>query len=54
MRITLKNARDWNMKYNGAGYVNRFEVEKSYLDKFDVQHAGGQTILEYWIAAEEV
>lgn len=47
-------ARDWNMKYNGAGYVTRFEVEKSYLDRFDVQQAGGQTILEYWIPAEEL
>lgn len=47
-------ARDWNMKYQGAGYVTRFEVEKAYLDKFEVQQAGGQTILEYWIPAEEL
>ena len=37
-------ARDWNVKASGAGYVTRFEVEKSYLDQFEVQQAGGQTI----------
>ena len=47
-------ARDWNVKASGVGYVTRFEVEKAYLDRYDVQQAGGQTILEYWIPAEDV
>ena len=47
-------ARDWNVKASGAGYVTRFEVEKDFLDKYDVQQAGGQTILEYWIPAEDL
>ncbi|RNL61358.1 hypothetical protein EFK50_18575 [Nocardioides marmoriginsengisoli] len=47
-------ARDWNVKASGVGYVTRFEVEKSYLDLYDVQQAGGQTILEYWIPAEDL
>ena len=45
-------ARDWNVKASGVGYVTRFEVRKSYLDAYDVQRAGGDTILEYWIPAE--
>lgn len=47
-------ARDWNVRASGVGYVTRFEVEKSFLDNYEVQHAGGQTILEYWIPAEDL
>src|SRR3954471_15151322 len=47
-------ARDWNVRASGVGYVTRFEVEKAYLDRYEVQQAGGQTIWEYWIPAEEL
>ena len=47
-------ARDWNVKASGVGFVTRFDVEKSYLDQFDVHQVGGQTILEYWIPAERL
>lgn len=50
----VRIARDWNVKASGAGYVTRFEVEKDFLDRYDVQQAGGQTILEYWIPAEDL
>ncbi len=41
-----KIARDWNVKASGAGFVTRFEVRKSFLDRYEVQQAGGRTILE--------
>lgn len=47
-------ARDWNVKASSVGYVTRFEVEKEFLDAYDVQQAGGQTIHEYWIPAEDL
>ena len=47
-------ARDWNVKASGVGYVTRFEVDKEFLDRYEVQQAGGQTILEYWIPAEDL
>jgi len=49
-----KIARDWNVKASGVGYVSRFEVEKSFMDRYEVQQAGGHTILEYWIPAEDL
>ncbi|WP_028655704.1 hypothetical protein [Nocardioides sp. J54] len=49
-----KIARDWNVKASGVGYVTRFDVDKAFLDRYDVQQAGGQTILEYWIPAEDL
>ena len=47
-------ARDWNVRASGVGYVTRFEVATSFLDRYDVQQVGGETILEYWIPAEDL
>lgn len=50
----IKIARDWNVPASGAGFVTRFEVRKDFLDRYDVQVAGGRTHQEYWIPAEEL
>ncbi|MGX5681925.1 hypothetical protein [Schumannella luteola] len=47
-------ARDWNVKASGVGFVTRFRVRKAFLDRYEVQQVGGQTILEYWIPAEDL
>jgi hypothetical protein len=47
-------ARDWNVRASGVGYVTKFEVSKEYLDRYHVQQVGGETILEYWIPAEDL
>ena len=47
-------ARDWNVSNSGVGYVTRFKVAKSFMDRYKVQQAGGRTILEYWISAEDL
>ncbi|MBE1597046.1 MULTISPECIES: hypothetical protein [Streptomyces] len=50
----VKIARDWNVKHDGAGYVTRFEVGTEFLRRYPVQRAGGETILELWVPAEEL
>lgn len=50
----IKIARDWNVKHSGSGFVTRFEVESSFLSRYPVQRAGGETILELWVPAEEL
>lgn len=50
----VKIARDWNVPESGAGFVTRFEVKTSYLDRYPVQEAGGRAHLEYWIPAEDM
>jgi hypothetical protein len=50
----VKIARDWNVPASGSGYVTRFEVRRDFLDKYDVQTAGGSAHLEYWSPAEEM
>jgi hypothetical protein len=47
-------ARDWNVPASGSGYVTRFLVRRSFLDGYEVHQVGGETILEYWIPAEDL
>jgi hypothetical protein len=47
-------ARDWNVPASGCGFVTRFEVRTSFLDNYQVRQVGGETILEYWIPAEDL
>lgn len=47
-------ARDWNVPASGSGYVTRFHVDRDFLDRYEVHQVGGDTILEYWIPAEEL
>ncbi len=47
-------ARDWNTKDGGTGYVLRFEVSKSFLDRYEVETVGGRMHQEYWIPAAEL
>ncbi len=49
-----KIAREWNVAASGSGYVTRFEVRRSFLDNYQVHQVGGQSILEYWIPAEDL
>jgi hypothetical protein len=50
----IRIARDWNVPNSGVGYVTRFEVAKAFMDRYEVHQAGGRTILEYWIPAEDL
>ena len=50
----VRIARDWNVPASGVGYVTRFEVDSAFLARYPVQQAGGRTILELWVPAEEL
>jgi len=50
----IRIARDWNVRHDGAGFVTRFEVDTAFLRRYPVQRAGGETILELWVPAEEL
>jgi hypothetical protein len=47
-------ARDWNVPNSGVGYVTSFRVDSEFLRRYPVQQAGGKTILELWVPAEEL
>ncbi len=50
----IKIARDWNVPASGSGFVTRFEVRRSFLERYSPKEAGGINHLEYWIPAEEL
>ena len=50
----IKIAREWNVPASGSGFVTRFEVAKDFLDRYEVQLAGGKAYQEYWIPAEDL
>src|SRR5512145_1350941 len=50
----VKIARHWNVPVSGKGYVTRFRVAKWFMDRYQVQEAGGKDHLEYWIPAEDL
>lgn len=47
-------ATKWNVKDSGVGYVTRFRVRKSFMDRYEVQQVGGAQHTEWWIPAEEL
>ncbi len=52
-----KIAREWNARdprSGNVGYVTRFAVDTSFLRRYPVRQAGGDTILELWVPAEEL
>ena len=50
----IRIARDWNVSASGVGYVTRFNVDARFLARYPIQQAGGRTILELWVPADEV
>ncbi|WP_182903572.1 hypothetical protein [Microbispora sp. H10830] len=50
----IRIARDWNAPRYGVGYVTRFHVPEDFLARYPIQQAGGETILELWVPAEEL
>ncbi|WP_248001181.1 hypothetical protein [Streptomyces sp. RPA4-5] len=39
---------------SGVGHVTRFEIEADFAARYPVRQAGGETILELWVPAEEL
>lgn len=54
LEYAVEIASKWNVPESGAGYVTRFKVDKSFLDNYQPQEAGGRTRLEYWIPSEKM
>jgi hypothetical protein len=44
----------WNVPQGGAGYVTRFQVRKSFMDRYPTHQVGAQTHLEWWIPAADL
>jgi hypothetical protein len=48
-------AGDWNAREpGGLGFVTRFDVDASFLARYEVRQVGGRDHLEYWIPAQDL
>jgi hypothetical protein len=50
----IQIAKDWNVPAYGVGYVLKFEMNKAYIDTFEIQNVGGMIHNELWILSEEL
>jgi hypothetical protein len=53
-RYATRIARDWNVAASGSGYVTRFDVDKEFVERYEVQNVGGAEHNELWIPAEDL
>lgn len=44
----------WNVPASGVGYVTRFQVKTSFMNKYEVQRVGSELHTEWWIPAEDL
>ncbi len=47
-------ARKWNVPESGVGFVTRFEVRKTFAERYEVQTVGARHHAEWWIPAEDL
>lgn len=50
----IQLAKEWNTKGSASGYVTKFAVLSTYLEKFDVQQAEGSIQDELCVSADEL
>jgi hypothetical protein len=50
----IEIARDWNVKASDSGFVTRFHVRRSFMDRYKVEKVGGSGHTEWWIPAQDL
>jgi hypothetical protein len=50
----IEIAEKWNVPAKGTAWVIRFEVERSFMDRYELHQVGGRQHLEWWIPAEDL
>jgi hypothetical protein len=50
----IEIARDWNVPASGQGFVTRFLVRKTFMNRYTVQQVGAAHHTEWWVPAEEL
>ena len=53
-KYAVEIASQWNVEESGSGYVTRFRVRTSFMDRFDIQCVGAAHHTEWWIPAEDL
>ncbi len=49
-----KEVNAWNKMDYSKGYVTKFDVKKTFVDRYEIQKVGGSYHTEWWIPAEDL
>jgi len=49
-----KEINAWNKMEYSKGYVTKFDVVKSFVDRYNIQKVGGNNHTEWWVPAEDL
>lgn len=50
----IQIARDWNARDGNSGYVTCFQVQRDFLNHYEIHQVGSSIHQEYWIPAEDL
>ncbi len=53
-QYAIEIASRWNVRDSGVGYVTRFQVKSSFMNRYEIQKVGGAYHTEWWIPAVEL
>lgn len=53
-QYAIEIATRWNVKDDGIGYVTRFAVRSSFMQRYEIQTVGDAHHTEWWVPAEEL
>ena len=53
-RYAAEIAEKWNVPESGSGYVTRFEVRASFMERYEVQTVGASHHTEWWVPCDEL
>jgi hypothetical protein len=54
LEYAMQIAAQWNVPESGVGYVTRFYVRNSFMDRYQVHKVGGAMHTEWWIPSEDL
>ena len=53
-QYAIEIASRWNVKASGVGYVTKFSVRRSFMDRYEVKQVGDTHHTEWWVPAEDL
>jgi len=45
---------NWNVKSEGIGFITKFKVNKSFVERYKIETVGASHHTEWWIPAEDL
>jgi hypothetical protein len=50
----IEITQKWNVRDDAVGYVTKFAVKTSFIQKYPIQQVGSKIHTEWWIPAEDL